>query len=88
MKEETARSILRLIAVATVLVGAILTTTTSVTLIAARSLFQGSGPGMQVQATGIMVGVGSYSMLATATIVAWGIALYSLSPRLARLVVE
>lgn len=87
MKEDSARSILRLIAVVTVLVGAVLTTVTLVSLFGVSSTIQGAAQGVHVQMTGMVAEMGFYLVLAHASIVAWGASLYLLSPRLARYIV-
>ncbi len=87
MKEDSARAILRLIAVVTVLVGAVLTTVTLVSLFGVSSTIQGVVDG-DVQATGLVAEIGFYAVLAYASIVAWGIVLFLLSPRLARYIVK
>ena len=87
MKEDSARAILRLIAVVTVLVGAVLTTVTLVSLFGVSSTIQRVVDG-DVQATGLVTEIGFYAVLAYASIVAWGIVLFLLSPRLARYIVK
>ena len=78
MTEATTRSILRLIAVVTILVGVIMTSTTMVSLIGMRDM----APSM-----GALTNMGLYVVFAYALIVAWGIGLYAWSPRLAQRIV-
>ena len=88
MKEDTVCSILRLIAVVTVLVGAILVTMTIVSLIGASSSMGSTGMGVTIRATGVVAKMGFFMVLANGMIAVWGLALYRLSPKLARWIVE
>jgi hypothetical protein len=88
MMEDIARSILRLIAVVTVLAGASLTTATLVSLLGASSSMHGAPEGVQVKLTGMVAEMGGYAVLSHAMIAACGVALYVLSPWLAQKVVE
>jgi hypothetical protein len=87
MTEGTARSILRILAVVTMLVGAILTTSTAVGFLATRSTFQGAVGNMDVQVTGAIAEMGFYAVLAYVLVIAWGAVLYASSPSLARNIV-
>ena len=88
MKEEIVRSILRIIAVVTVLVGAILLTIAVVQLLAAGRGYGSSGGGIQVHLSGMVWRFGFFTVLAYGSVVFWGGVLFFLSPRLARLIVE
>ena len=80
MSIECARAVLRLIAVTTMVIGAVVTTMTVIGLIAwgqAR---------IAVADTSWSGSLGMAAILAHASIVAWGLALFLASPRLARLV--
>ena len=87
MSEENIRSILRVIAVVTILVGAILTTMALINLGAASSAVSGAGPGLQVRANDMVTQLGLYSVLAQLPIAVWGVALWVWSPSLARRIV-
>ncbi len=82
MTNETARSVLRLVAVATMLVGAILTTITIITLIGATSAAKDL-QGMQVEITGAIGKMGFLAVLADVSIFGWGFLLFGISPSLA-----
>lgn len=88
MKEDCARSILRLIAVTTILVGVVLTTMTLVALLGASSAMAGVPPGMEVKMSGMVADMGMHVVVAHALIAAWGVVLYLSSPVLARRIVE
>jgi hypothetical protein len=91
MNEDTARSLLRLIAVVTVLVGAILTTMTLVSLLGVNRTIEGAAAaGLHIDGPhrGIVGEIGSYALLAHGSIVVWGGLLYLVSPRLAAWVVK
>ena len=88
MNEDNARSVLRLIAVVTILAGASLTTATLISLLGASSAMEGAPVGAQVRVTGMVAEFGVYALLSHAVIAVWGVVLYSLSPRLARMIVE
>ena len=66
---------------------AVLTTVTLVSQFGVSSIIQGVVDG-DVQATGLVAEIGFYAVLAYASIVAWGIVLFLLSPRLARYIVK
>ncbi len=87
MKEDSARSILRLIAVITILVGASLATATLVSLLGASNAMEGAPVGMQVKMTGMVAEMGGYAVLSYVLIAAWGLFLYVLSPKLAEKIV-
>jgi len=87
MTEENARSTLRLIAVTTVLVGVILTTMTLLSLLGINGAIQSSTQGMQIQVSYPVGEMGFFAVLADLAIVAWGLAFYRMSPRLARRIV-
>ena len=81
--------LLRLIAVVTVLVGAILTTMTLVNLLGVSRTIEGAAAaGVHIEDTGIVGEIGSYALLAHGSIVVWGGLLYLVSPRLAACVVK
>jgi hypothetical protein len=88
MKEQHVRSVLRLIAVVTVLVGAYLTTATLVSFLAASNTMNGALEGLQVKLTGLVAEMGVYAVLSNALIAAWGLVLYYSSPKLAEMIVE
>jgi len=83
MTEENTRCILRLIAATTVLVGVILTTMTLLSLLPVSGLIP-EGNGGVIQIAGTQAQMAFFSVVADLAIVAWGLAFYRLSPRLAR----
>ncbi|MFQ5750009.1 MAG: hypothetical protein ACE5H3_11210 [Planctomycetota bacterium] len=87
MTEENARCTLRLIAATTVLVGIILTTMTLLSLLPVSGLM-GNGNGGTIQIAGTQAQMAFFGVLADLAIVAWGLAFYRLSPRLARRIVD
>ena len=93
MKEESVRSILRLIAVVTVLLGAYLSSAAVLSLFAASSTMHGALDGVHalggVQGTvaGMVTEMGVYAVLSDLLIAAWGVVLYYASPRLAEMIV-
>lgn len=86
MQEETIRSILRLLAVVTMLVGVSLASATLVSLVGASSA--AAAPGLQVQVTGMVAEMGFYAVLSYAVVAAWGLVLYLLSEKLAAKIAE
>lgn len=88
MNENTARACLRLLAVATVLVGVILTVTTILSILAAGSAMQGAVGGMQIQMTGMVAKMGFWAVVSQASIAGWGLVLWAMSPSLAQKLVE
>ncbi|HVS10925.1 MAG TPA: hypothetical protein VMS76_13740 [Planctomycetota bacterium] len=86
MTESTVRSILRIVAMVTILIGNILTTSTFVGLLATRSTLQGAT--MDVQVSGVVAEMGFYAVLGHALVIGWGLVLYATSPRLARHIVS
>jgi len=88
MKEETACSVLRIMGIATTLVGAILTIQSIIAFAGLGSAMSGAPSGVQIQATGALGSMGGYLIVAQAVTIALGVAFIFLSPRLARLVVE
>lgn len=88
MKEDYARAILRLIAVVTILVGAVLMSATLVGILGTGSTVRGAPEGMQVKVTGMVAEMGGYAVLSQALIAAWGVLLYFLSPKLAKNLIQ
>ncbi len=86
MTEEIARCTLRLIAATTVLVGVILTTMTLLSLLPVSGLIP-NGNGGIIQVVGTQAQIAFFAVLADLAIVAWGLAFYRMSPRLARRIV-
>jgi hypothetical protein len=86
MTEECARAILRIIAVIVVMVGASLTTTTLVSIVAASNAMQNAA-GMTVQVSGMVAEMGGYAILSYLLVAAWGVLLFFWSPKLAAMVV-
>ncbi len=85
MTEATVRTILRLVAVVTILVGAILVATTLVAIVGAnRAMNAASMGGVLRSAT---MEVTFYSVLAHIVIAGEGLLLYMLSPALAKKIV-
>ena len=86
MTEGTARSILRILAVVTMLVGWILTNLAILGMISARSALQVAGE-MDDQVTGVVGEMGFYAVLGQVLVIVWGAVLYASSPSLARHIV-
>ena len=86
MNEDTVRSILRLIAVVTILVGAVLVTITVLSLVGVSSTISTVQSGMRTQPTGLAK-LGFFAVAANAMIAVWGALLYYLSPFIARRIV-
>ena len=83
MEESRVRSILRIIAVLAILVGATLVTRATVQRLAVSSTFSGLGS-LGKQAAERVSAAWIYLILADATISGWGFILYCLSPWLAK----
>ena len=90
MNEGLARSILKIISLATVLVGGILTLRTLVTLLGIRGGLDAafSTFGEAVDTDSLRAGFEGTIVIAQALTIVWGLVLYALSPRLARHVVK
>lgn len=88
MKQDVARSVLRILGIATTLVGAILTTQALIARMAVSEALSAAPAGMQVRATGMLGEMGSYAIVAQAVTLGFGVAVFYLSPVLARHVVE
>lgn len=95
MQETTLCSLLRLLAVGTMLTGAALTSYAVILLMGASQALQGASHALQDASLGVDINLsgmtssivsdmGVYLVLARLSVVAWGIVLYMLSPRLAR----
>ena len=87
MKEDKARSILRLVAVFTVFGGAILTMVMFLAVLGVTSMIH-NAPGNVPQRAEMLAGMGLYVVLAPASFVLGGVALYLLSPKLAQHIAE
>ena len=87
MLEVVARSVLRILGIVTALVGAILTLQTCIAWMAYSTTMSGAPAGMQIKATGMLGDMGMYAILAQAVTILLGIALFYMSPALARRVV-
>ena len=88
MTWNTARAVLRLIALTTMLVGACLTVQTVVALAAAQGMAQQTFGGLEVQFGRTMAQAGTFAFLGSASTIGVGIVFYMLSGWLASRVVE
>jgi len=85
MTEASVRVVLRLVAVVTILIGAILVTTTLVAIVGASRAMDAAAMGGALRSATIEVTF--YSVLAYAMVAAEGLLLYVLSPSLAKKIV-
>lgn len=88
MNEQTARSVLKIIAVVTVLVGLILTGQAAIARIALAETVKSAPVGVQVKATGVLGAAAGYAIVSHAVTIVLGAGLYFASPRLAKYVTE
>lgn len=87
MEVKNARSVLRILAIACILVGVILTTQLLVTMMAVSSLTdQLSGSGLSLSAD--FGNVSIYGVIAQLTVVGWGIALFAASSKLSEMIID
>jgi hypothetical protein len=88
MSEATVRTILRLVAVVTILVGTTMVTMGLVAYAGASRAIHGAMRDVGGNLTGVVAEFGFVSLLSQAVIVAEGFLLYFLSPMLAQKIVE
>lgn len=88
MSQETVRTLLRLMGVVTILVGAIMCTNSLASLVVAGRAMNGAMPEFGSRMGGMIVELGTYSLLANALIIGEGLLLFLLSPKLAEKIVE
>lgn len=88
MSEATVRTILRLVAVVTILVGTIMLAMTLVTYVGASRAIRGAMSELGGNLTGVAAEFGFISLLSQAVIVAEGFLLYLLSPMLAQKILD
>jgi hypothetical protein len=81
MSTQTVRSMLRFVAVVTILVGGIGVSTTIIGSFASRQLMERLSEGLRVQSS--VGSAGLFGILSWLVVVAWGAALYQLSPGIA-----
>jgi len=74
MKEDVACSVLRIMGVATMLVGAILTVQAFIARMALSESIRSAPASMQVHATGVFGDLGGYAVVAQAVTIVFGIA--------------
>ena len=86
MNTQLARCILRILAVVTMLIGAIGISSAIVAAYAIKYLAATMSPGLEVNATAANAGL--LGTAAWLVVVGWGFALFQVSPGLARLVVS
>jgi hypothetical protein len=84
MSTQSVRSVLRIIAAVTVLIGAIGVSTTLVAVYGIHFVSQSSAPDVEVRGT--VASVGLLGVFTWFVVIAWGIALYQVSAGLARLI--
>ena len=82
MSTQSVRSLLRIVAVLTILVGGIGVSTAIIGSFAIRQLMQSASEGLSVQSS--VGSAGLFAILSWLVVVAWGAALYQLSPGIAR----
>jgi|GEM_PF-6069558 len=88
MQEDVARSVLRIVGIATILVGLILTLQAIFVRMALSQAIQAAPAGIQVQATGKLGDLGGFAIVAQAMIIVAGFILYFVSSALAKHVAE
>ena len=79
MSTQNVRSILRIVAVLTILVGGIGVSTSLIAAFAIQTFVSADGPAIQHS----VAGIGWIGMLSWVAVVAWGMGLYQLSPGIA-----
>ena len=84
MKEDTVVCVLRLAAVLTILVGAVLTTMTFIALIGTSRSMSAADQNVQIQVSGLVAEMGLFALLAHAAIAGWGFVLLAASQGIAR----
>ena len=87
MLELVARAVLRILGIVTALVGVILTLHACIAWMAVSTTLSGGPAGMQIKATSMLGEVGIYAIIAQAVTILLGVALFYMSPALARRVV-
>ncbi|MCA3009835.1 MAG: hypothetical protein INH34_15785 [Phycisphaerales bacterium] len=88
MSEATVRTVLRLVAVVTILVGTIMLTMALVAYVGAGRAIHGAMRQMGGDLTGVAAEYGLFSLLSQAVVAAEGFLLYFLSPMLAKEIVD
>lgn len=88
MREATVRTVLRLVAVVTILVGTIMLTMTLVAYVGTSRAIHGAMREMGGKLTGVAAEFGFFSLISQAVVAAEGFLLYFMSPMLAQKIVD
>jgi len=84
MSMQTVRSILRIVAVVTMLVGGIGVSVSMIGAVAIQQLMQSASEGASVQHS--VMSAGLFGVLSWLAVLGWGAAFYKMSPAIARLI--